>query len=94
MNMLRDKGHDFLEQEGAGSYPGAILKANATSIAAPRAAHSTWAGGTRPLSRRFKKAIYETDQGNFVMPSQEKALLARRIVRVHARATSTACCSA
>ncbi|MEN6472780.1 MAG: hypothetical protein ABFD81_02100, partial [Syntrophaceae bacterium] len=78
VNMLRAKGHAFLEQGYAGSY---------THDAAEGLCLDCYtSGGACNLGRknpaiieRFKQAIYETDQGNFVMPSQEKALLARRI---------------
>ncbi len=78
VKMIRDKGHGFLEQEGAGS---CLIDSEGN-----RYLDCYTSGGTFNLGRknvaikeRFKKAIYETDQGNFVMPSQEKALLARRI---------------
>jgi putrescine aminotransferase len=78
VKMIRDKGYDFLEQEGAGSC--------LTDSEGNRYLDCYTSGGMFNLGRknpaiiaRFKKAIYETDQGNFVLPSQEKALLARRI---------------
>jgi putrescine aminotransferase len=78
VKMIRDKGHDFLEQEGDGS---CLIDSEGN-----RYIDCYTSGGTFNLGRknpaiiqRFKKAIYETDQGNFVMPSQEKALLARKI---------------
>ena len=78
VKMIRDKGHDFLEQEGDGSF---LIDSEGN-----RYLDCYTSGGTFNLGRknpaiiqRFKKAIYETDQGNFVMPSQEKALLAKRI---------------
>jgi acetylornithine/succinyldiaminopimelate/putrescine aminotransferase len=80
VKMLRDKGHGFLEQEGDGS---CLIDSEGN-----RYLDCYSSGGTFNLGRknpaiiqRFKKAIYETDQGNFVMPSQEKALLARRIAQ-------------
>ena len=78
VNMLSAKGHDFLEQGYEGSYTG--------DSEGKRYLDCYTSGATFNLGRkngaiiqRFKKAIYETDQGNFVMPSQEKALIARRI---------------
>jgi acetylornithine/succinyldiaminopimelate/putrescine aminotransferase len=78
VKMIRDKGHGFLEKEGSGS---CLIDSEGN-----RYLDCYTSGGTFNLGRknpaiiqRFKKAIYETDQGNFVMPSQEKALLARRI---------------
>jgi len=78
VNLVREKGQDFLEQGCAGS-----------SLSDSDDKHYLdcyTSGATFNLGRRntaiiegFKKAIYETDQGNFVMPSQEKALLARKI---------------
>ncbi len=78
VKKIRENGHDFLEQEGDGSF---LIDSEGN-----RYLDCYTSGGTFNLGRknpaiiqRFKKAIYETDQGNFVMPSQEKALLARRI---------------
>ncbi|MBN2298014.1 MAG: aspartate aminotransferase family protein [Deltaproteobacteria bacterium] len=78
VKMLCAKGHDFLEQGYEGSYTG--------DSEGKRLLDCYTSGGVFNLGRknpsiiqRFKKAIYETDQGNFVMPSQEKALLAHRI---------------
>jgi len=78
VNMLSDKGHDFLEQGYEGSFT--------FDSEGKRCLDCYTSGAVFNLGRknaaiiqRFKKAIYETDQGNFVMPSQEKALLARRI---------------
>jgi len=78
VNLLRARGHAFLEQGYAGSWTHDAAGASLLDCSS--------SGGACNLGRknaaiveRFKKAIYETDQGNFVMPSQEKALLARRI---------------
>jgi acetylornithine/succinyldiaminopimelate/putrescine aminotransferase len=78
VNQIRSKGHDFLEQDRGGSYLG--------DSEGKRYLDCYTSGGSFNLGRRnpviaerFMKAIYETDQGNFVMPSEEKALLARRI---------------
>jgi acetylornithine/succinyldiaminopimelate/putrescine aminotransferase len=78
VDLIRSKGHDFLEQGYGGSSLGDTEGKSYLDCYT--------SGGTFNLGRRnpviierFKKAIYETDQGNFVMPSHEKALLARRI---------------
>ena len=78
VDLLREKGHDFLEEEGAGS-----------GLSDSDGAHYLdcyTSAGTYNLGRRnetiaasFKQAIDETDQGNFVMLSDYKALLARRL---------------
>ena len=78
VDMLRAKGHDFVEQEGRGS--------RVVDAAGNDCIDCYTSGGTFNLGRRneviagrFRKAIDETDQGNFVMPSDYKALLARRL---------------
>ncbi|HOS96036.1 MAG TPA: aspartate aminotransferase family protein [Deltaproteobacteria bacterium] len=78
VDMLRAKGHDLLEQEGNGSF---LIDSDGN-----RYLDCCTSGGSYNLGRRneviagrFMKAVYETDQGNFVMPSDYKALLARRI---------------
>ncbi|HPI94187.1 MAG TPA: aminotransferase class III-fold pyridoxal phosphate-dependent enzyme [Deltaproteobacteria bacterium] len=78
VNMVQAKGHDFLEQ----GYTGSLVSDSEGN----RLLDCYTSGAVFNLGRkntaiieRFKRAIYETDQGNFVMPSQEKALLARRI---------------
>jgi len=78
VNMLSEKGHDFLEQDYEGSFTfdseGKRYLDCYTSGAVFNLGRKN-----RAIIQRFKKAIYETDQGNFVMPSHEKALLAKRI---------------
>ncbi|MCU0575499.1 MAG: aminotransferase class III-fold pyridoxal phosphate-dependent enzyme [Desulfobacterota bacterium] len=78
VDMLRDKGHDFLEQEGAGSY---VEDSEGKRYLDCYASAGTFNLGRRneSIAESFKKSIYETDQGNFVMPSDYKALLARRL---------------
>lgn len=78
VNRIRSRGHDILEQDRDGSY--------LWDSEGKRYLDCCTSGGSFNLGRRnpaiaerFAKAIYETDQGNFVMPSEEKALLARRI---------------
>ncbi len=78
VKMISEKGHGFLEKDRGGSIMG--------DSDGRHYLDGCTSGGTFNLGRRnqviaerFMKAIYETDQGNFVMPSQEKALLARRI---------------
>jgi len=78
VNLLREKGHDFLEQEYSGS---TLTDSEGNSYLDCCASNATYNLGrmNAAIIGRFKEAIYETDQGNFVMPSQEKALLARKI---------------
>ncbi len=78
VEMLKASGHDMVELEGEGSY----LK----DSQGRRYIDCSCGGGMYNLGRRnpeivrrFKKAVYETDQGNFVMPSDYKALLAHRL---------------
>jgi len=78
VNLTYGKGHDFLEQ----GYAGSILNDSDGN----RYLDCCTSNGTFNLGRRntaiierFKQAIYETDQGNFVMPSEEKTLLAKKI---------------
>ena len=78
VDMLREKGHDFLEQEGRGSH---VIDSDGKDCLDCYTSGGTYNLGRRNerIAERFKKAIYETDQGNFVMPSDYKALLARRL---------------
>ena len=78
VDMIRAKGHDFLEQGYEGSFLGDTEGKSYLDCYTSGGAFNL--GRRNPaIIERFKKAIYETDQGNFVMPSHEKALLARRI---------------
>jgi acetylornithine/succinyldiaminopimelate/putrescine aminotransferase len=78
VDMLRDKGHDFLEQGGAGSF---LSDSEGTRYLDCYTSAGTFNLGRRneSIAESFKKAIYETDQGNIVMPSDYKAMLARRL---------------
>ena len=78
VNLLREKGHDFLEQEYSGS---TLNDSEGNSYLDCCTSSATFNLGRRnaAIIKRFKEAVYETDQGNFIMPSQEKALLARKI---------------
>jgi putrescine aminotransferase len=78
VNLLREKGHDFLEQGYSGS---TMNDSDGNSYLDCCTSNATFNLGRKnaAIIKRFKEAIYETDQGNFVMPSQEKALLARKI---------------
>lgn len=78
VSALRSSGRDFLEAGGEGSY---VFDSEGN-----RSLDCYTSAGTFNLGRRnqaiiehLRKAIFETDQGNFVMPSREKAQLARRI---------------
>lgn len=76
--LARAKGRDFLEQ----GYADATLSdADGQSYLDCYTSGGSFNLGRRnaTIIERFKKAIYATDQGNFVMPSQEKALLAKKI---------------
>lgn len=78
VKMIQDKGHGFLEAGREGSF---VFDAEGNRyLDCYTSAGSFNLGRKNPaIAAGFKKAIFETDQGNFVMPSQEKALLARRI---------------
>ena len=78
VNLLREKGHDFLEQEYADT---TLNDSDGNRYLDCCTSNGTFNLGRRntAIVERFKKAIYETDQGNFIMPSQEKTLLARKI---------------
>lgn len=78
VNLARAKGHDFLEQ----GYADFTLKdSDGNTYLDCCSSNAAFNLGRRnsAIIQRFKKAIYETDQGNFVMPSQEKAVLAGKI---------------
>ena len=78
VNLLRARGQAFLEQGYAGPCTSDPSGSARLDLYTSGAAFNL--GRRNPaIVERFKKAIYETDQGNFVMPSQEKAQLARRI---------------
>lgn len=78
VELLRSKGHDFLEQEGRGSR---VIDSEGKDYLDCYTSGGMYNLGRRNeiVAERFKKAIHETDQGNFVMPSDYKALLARRL---------------
>lgn len=78
VKMIREEGHGFLEAGRAGSF---VFDAQgARYLDCYTSAGSFNLGRRNPvIAAAFQKAIFETDQGNFVMPSQEKALLARRL---------------
>lgn len=78
VKLLREKGHDFLEQEYSGS---ALNDSEGKSYLDCCTSSGSFNLGRKnaAIVKRFKEAIYETDQGNFVMPSQEKAVLAKKI---------------
>jgi acetylornithine/succinyldiaminopimelate/putrescine aminotransferase len=78
VDMLQATGHDIIEQEGSGSF---LIDAEGRKYLDCYTSAGTYNLGRRNdiVAERFMKAIYETDQGNFVMPSDYKALLARRI---------------
>ncbi len=78
VQSLGAEGHDFLEgrREGSSVY----------DSQGQRCLDGSSSAGTFNLGRRhpvlvtaFQRALDETDQGNFVMPSEEKTLLARRL---------------
>lgn len=78
VNLARAKGHDFLEQ----GYAESTLKdSDGNTYLDCCSSNAAFNLGRKnsAIIQRFKKAIYETDQGNFVMPSQEKAMLACKI---------------
>jgi acetylornithine/succinyldiaminopimelate/putrescine aminotransferase len=68
----------FLEDARHGAY---IIDANGTKYIDCYSSASTYNLGRRNerLISMLKQAIFETDQGNFVMISEEKALLAEKI---------------
>ncbi len=75
---IRERGHGFLEAGGEGAY---VFDTDGNRYLDCSSSAGTFNLGrkNRAIAARFKKALFETDQGNFVMPSEEKALLARRI---------------
>jgi acetylornithine/succinyldiaminopimelate/putrescine aminotransferase len=78
VNLVRAKGHDILEL----GYADSTLKdSDGNNYLDCCSSNATFNLGRKnsAIIQRFKKAIYETDQGNFIMPSQEKALLAGKI---------------
>jgi putrescine aminotransferase len=78
VEMIKENGHDFLEDRREGS--------SVYDISGKRYLDCYTSGGMFNLGRRnplvaqrFKREMHTTDQGNFVMLSEEKALLARKI---------------
>jgi len=92
VNLVREKGHDFLEEGYLGSTLNDSDGKNYLDCCTSDGKFNLGRSNTA-IIERFKKAIYETDQGNFVMPSQEKTLLAKRFQSL-CRATWIACCTA
>lgn len=78
VNLVREKGHDFLEEGYLGSTLNDSDGKNYLDCCTSDGKFNLGRSNTA-IIERFKKAIYETDQGNFVMPSQEKTLLAKKI---------------
>lgn len=80
VRTMRERGHDFLEGLREGAY---VFDQNGNRYLDCFTSAGTFNLGrkNRTIAASLKKAVFETDQGNFVMPSQEKALLARRISR-------------
>lgn len=75
---IRSRGRDFLEAAREGSY---VFDADGNRCLDCYTSAGVFNLGRRNpvIAARLKKALLETDQGNFVLPSEEKALLARRI---------------
>jgi putrescine aminotransferase len=80
IRTMAEQGHDFLEGLREGAY---VFDENGNRYLDCYTSAGTFNLGrkNKTIAASLKKAIFETDQGNFVMPSQEKALLARRISR-------------
>ncbi len=80
VKMISEQGHDFLEGLREGAY---VFDESGNRYLDCYTSAGTFNLGRKnsTIAASLKKALYETDQGNFVMPSQEKALLARRICR-------------
>ena len=78
VDMLKEKGHDFLEEGGAGSF---LSDSEGTRYLDCYTSAGTFNLGRRNESIKvsFKKALHETDQGNIVMPSDYKSMLAQRL---------------
>jgi len=78
VEMLRDKGHDFLEKGGSGSF---LFDSEGTRYLDCYTSAGTFNLGRRneSIKMSFKKAIYETDQGNVPLPSDYKSMLALRL---------------
>jgi len=75
---IRGRGHGFLEAGGEGAYA-FDTDGNRYLDCSSSAGTFNLGRKNRVITARLKKALFETDQGNFVMPSEEKAMLARRI---------------
>lgn len=75
---IRKRGHGFLEAGGEGAY---VFDTDGNRYLDCSSSAGTFNLGrkNRAIAARLKKALFETDQGNFVMPSEEKAHLARKI---------------
>ncbi|MFY9398813.1 MAG: aspartate aminotransferase family protein [Desulfomonilia bacterium] len=78
VDELKGRGHGFLESGRDGPY---VYDEQGKRYLDCFTSAGTYNLGRRnpAIVARLKKAIPETDQGNFVMLSEEKALLARRI---------------
>ncbi|HEY9162627.1 MAG TPA: aminotransferase class III-fold pyridoxal phosphate-dependent enzyme [Desulfomonilia bacterium] len=78
VDMIKSQGFCFLENKREGAY---VSDTDGISYIDCYTSEATYNLGRRnpKLAACLKKAIHETDQGNFVMLSEEKALLARKI---------------
>ena len=78
VNMIKSQGLGILEGKREGSF---VYDTEGKSYIDCYTSEATYNLGRKnpKLTTRLKKAINETDQGNFVMLSEEKALLARKI---------------
>ena len=78
VQAARKRGHGFLEGKREGSY---VYDTEGKRYLDCYTSGGSYNLGRRnpEIVRRFKKAMYETDQGNFVMLSEEKAFLAKRL---------------
>ncbi|HDP24403.1 MAG TPA: aspartate aminotransferase family protein [Deltaproteobacteria bacterium] len=78
VNVMRETGHDFLEAERSGSY---VFDSEGNRYLDGYTSAGTFNLGRKnpAITAQLKKMVYKTDQGNFVMPSKEKTLLARRL---------------
>lgn len=78
VNMINSQGLGIIEGKREGSF---VYDTEGKSYIDCYTSEGTYNLGRKnpKLTARLKKAINETDQGNFVMLSEEKALLARKI---------------
>jgi acetylornithine/succinyldiaminopimelate/putrescine aminotransferase len=78
MGAMKTRGHNIIEDKREGAF---LFDCNGTKYIDCTSSSSIYNLGRRQpeLAAELKKAMYETDQGNFPLISSEKALLAKKI---------------